>query len=110
MVDKSQLLKGTLEGCILKIIASKETYGYEIAGKLEESGLGEFKEGTLYPLLLRLEKKGLIRASFRPSALGPKRKYYHLTEQGQEYLEEFIKLWRCIQSSVNVILDGEELG
>ncbi len=108
MVDKSQLLKGTLEGCILQIIDSKETYGYEIAGKLEQSGLGEFKEGTLYPLLLRLEKKGLIKAAFRPSALGPKRKYYHLTEQGKEYLEEFVELWRCIESSVNSILKGEE--
>jgi len=108
MVDKSQLLKGTLEGCILKIIACKETYGYEIAGKLEESGLGEFKEGTLYPLLLRLEKKGLIKAAFRPSALGPKRKYYHLTEQGREYLEEFIELWQCIEDSVHAILEGEE--
>ncbi len=45
MVDKSQLFKGTLEGCILQIIDSKETYGYEIAGKLEQSGLGEFKGG-----------------------------------------------------------------
>ena len=56
-MDKSQLMKGILESCILKIISQSETYGYEIVDRLQENGFREVKEGTLYPLLLRLEKK-----------------------------------------------------
>lgn len=52
----SQMLKGTLEGCILKVISQKETYGYEISEKLGEYGFADILEGTIYPLLLRLEK------------------------------------------------------
>lgn len=56
MNDKSQLLRGTLEGCILKIINDKETYGYEIAENLKLYGFKDISEGTIYPLLIRLEK------------------------------------------------------
>ena len=62
MFDRAQLRKGTLEGCILKIIDREPTYGYAIATTLRESGFADLTEGTLYPLLLRLERKGLIRA------------------------------------------------
>ena len=62
MFDRAQLRKGTLEGCILKIIAREPAYGYAIATILRESGFADLTEGTLYPLLLRLERKGLIRA------------------------------------------------
>ena len=77
-MDKSQLLKGVLESCILKIIDKHETYGYEIVSTLSEYGFEDVKEGTLYPILLRLEKKNLIQGIFKESPLGPKRKYYHL--------------------------------
>lgn len=92
-MDKAQLLKGILEGCILKIIGSSETYGYEIVTKLQEYDFIDIKEGTLYPLLLRLEKKGLIQGIFKESPLGPKRKYYHLTADGQKYIETFYQNW-----------------
>lgn len=78
----SQMLKGTLEGCILGILSQKETYGYEISSQLAAYGFGTIPEGTIYPLLLRLEKNGLVSAAFRPSELGPKRKYYSLTPAG----------------------------
>ena len=84
----SQMLKGTLEGCILAIIKQKETYGYEISQKLNEYGFGKIAEGTIYPLLLRLEKNGLILATYRQSDQGPKRKYYSITEIGKDYLKE----------------------
>lgn len=58
--DKSQFFKGTLEGCILKIINDNEVYGYEIAKRLKDFGLYGVSEGTIYPLLLRLEKNGLV--------------------------------------------------
>lgn len=108
MYDKSQLMRGTLEGCILKILSKEVTYGYEIVMKLEQFGFGEMKEGTIYPLLVRLEKKGFIRSEFRPSPLGPSRKYYSITEEGAKYLNEFINHWLQISSAVNQILELEE--
>lgn len=60
MYDKSQLNKGILEGCILKIISLKSTYGYDILTHLTKVGFSNIKENTIYPLLVRLEKKGYI--------------------------------------------------
>ena len=85
----SQMLKGVLQGSVLAILSQRETYGYEIVQALEAYGFGTISEGTVYPLLLRLEKGGLIQARFRDSALGPRRKYYALTEQGREELAQF---------------------
>lgn len=65
------------------------TYGYEIVTTLEEFGFEDVKEGSIYPLLVRLEKKGMISSELRPSPLGPKRKYYSLTAEGEAYLQEF---------------------
>lgn len=68
MYDKSQMMRGTLEGCILKIISVETTYGYEIVMKLQDFGFEDMKEGTIYPLLVRLEKKKMISSEFRPSS------------------------------------------
>ena len=70
MFDQAQLRKGTLEGCILKIIDREPTYGYAIATTLRDSGFADLTEGTLYPLLLRLERKGLIGAEYRAGSGG----------------------------------------
>lgn len=102
-MDKSQMMKGILEGCILKIISGNETYGYEIVEKLQEYGFSNAREGTLYPLLLRLEKKDLITAVFKPSPLGPKRKYYHITDDGLQYLNEFTDAWEEVSLTVSEI-------
>lgn len=85
----SQMLKGILQGSILAIIGQKETYGYEISQALSRYGFGTISEGTIYPLLLRLEKGGLIVARFLESGSGPKRKYYTLTDGGREALLQF---------------------
>ena len=108
MYDKSQLMRGTLEGCILKFLSEETTYGYELVERLEQNGFQDIKEGTIYPLLVRLEKKGIIRSEFRPSPLGPSRKYYSLTPDGFEYLQEFTENWKQIEASVNQILRLEE--
>ena len=105
MGDKSQLFRGTLEGCILKIINDYEVYGYEIAEKLNAFGLDEISEGTIYPLLLRLEKNGLLSSQKRESSLGPKRKYYKLTNLGEEALREFFKTWQEIKNSIDRIFE-----
>lgn len=108
-MDKAQLMKGILEGCILKIIEQSETYGYEIVAQLQKNGFSDAKEGTLYPLLLRLEKKELITATFKPSALGPSRKYYSLTEEGGRYLNAFYKNWTETAESVENLFKEESL-
>lgn len=101
----SQMLKGTLEGCILAIISRQETYGYEISQQLEHFGFGKIAEGTIYPLLLRLEKNGLISAEYRSSELGPKRKYYKLTDAGKAEMDSFISSYREMEKAVDGLLD-----
>ncbi|MRG86810.1 PadR family transcriptional regulator [Salinibacillus xinjiangensis] len=103
---RSQLLKGILEGCILSIIARETVYGYELSMKLQQFGLKDVSEGSIYPILLRLQKEKLIRGEMRPSPAGPKRKYYYLTSKGQEALEEFLHEWKNIQGPVEEILQG----
>lgn len=97
----SQMLKGILEGCILKVISFKETYGYEISQQLQEYGFLSISEGTIYPLLLRLERNGLLAAQYRESSLGPKRKYFSITPAGQADLEAFLVNWKELESAVN---------
>ena len=100
----SQMLKGTLEGCILAVMERQETYGYEISQQLERFGFGKIAEGTIYPLLLRLEKNGLAEAVYRQSEVGPQRKYYRLTAAGERGLAEFIQNYRALRGAVDNLL------
>ena len=103
----SQMLKGTLEGCILKVISHKETYGYEISEKLQEYGFSNISEGTIYPLLLRLEKNGLVNSKYRESPVGPKRKYFSLSQSGREEMDCFYFSWIELDTAVNKLFhDG----
>ncbi len=109
MFDKSQLMRGTLEGCILKIISQKTTYGYEILEYLKSNGFDDIAEGTIYPILLRLEKQKSIKSQLLPSPLGPKRKYFSITQEGLLYLASFEACWKNVCVSVNnIILSGGE--
>ncbi|WP_226647237.1 PadR family transcriptional regulator [Mesobacillus subterraneus] len=105
MADTTQMLKGILDGCLLSIIKEGEIYGYELAAKLESYGFHSFSEGTIYPLLLRMQKEGLVSTTLRKSTAGPKRKYYSLTEKGEQELEQFILRWGQLSSSVNNVLN-----
>lgn len=102
----SQMRKGTLEGCILAVIRQQETYGYEISQTLERYGFGRVAEGTIYPLLLRLEKNGMVEAAYRQSEVGPRRKYYRLTGAGERELEAFIASYRALALAVDRLLNG----
>lgn len=106
-MDNAQLLKGVLEGCVLAIIAEGETYGYEIIGALEKAGFEEIGEGTLYPVLTRLDKNKLILCRRAKSPLGPVRKYYSITDEGTRALNEFKERYRKISSSAGMILFGD---
>lgn len=70
MSIRSQLLKGILDGCVLAVIEKEPVYGYILSKKLQQIGLQEISEGTLYPVLLRLQKNGWIHGEMRPSDLG----------------------------------------
>lgn len=102
----TQMLKGVLEGCILQIISEQETYGYEISQKLSKYGLGEVSEGTIYPLMLRLQKNNLVSSTLKASSSGPKRKYFTLTEKGHEELEQFKENWIDLFTAVNKLMGG----
>lgn len=106
MSIKSQLLKGILEGCMLAIIARKSVYGYELSMKLQKYGL-TVSEGSIYPVLLRMQKNGLIKGISKPSPNGPNRKYYNLTEKGIKALDTFKVHWAEIKQPVDQLLEEE---
>jgi PadR family transcriptional regulator PadR len=101
------MLKGLLEGCILEIISHGETYGYEITSKLNNNGFSELNEGSVYPVLMRLSKKEFVSTETKVSKLGPKRKYFKITELGQEFLLDFRRDWFDIEGAVNSFMKGE---
>jgi PadR family transcriptional regulator PadR len=86
-------LRGVLGLCVLRVLASGPTYGYAISTRLAESGLGQVKGGTLYPLLARLETAGLVTVEWRAGEGGPGRKYYQLTGAGHRELEQEAARW-----------------
>jgi PadR family transcriptional regulator PadR len=106
VANTTQILKGLLEGCILNIVSKNETYGYEICEKLIEFGFKDISEGSVYPILIRLEKKKLLYSIMKKSPLGPMRKYYYLTEDGMEELKEFISSWGEIKRNIDNVLEG----
>lgn len=103
-MDDSQLMKGIMEGCILGIILKGETYGYEIISVLNHYGFKDIQDGTLYPILNRLEKKGLVSCRIANSPLGPKRKYFSVTTSGQEYFAVFVDSLNTIMAKALLII------
>ncbi|MDG5473883.1 PadR family transcriptional regulator [Jeotgalibacillus sp. ET6] len=103
-LNKSQMLKGVLEGCILAVIEERPTYGYELYLRLTDQGLQAVSEGSIYPVLLRLQKEDLIEGTFVKSANGPNRKYYSLTDKGKQALKHFKQEWTVLSESVSQIV------
>ena len=106
MDNLTEMLKGVLEGCVLEVISREQTYGYEITRKLNELGFTDVVEGTVYTILVRLEKKNLVTIEKKPSELGPPRKFYELNEQGKEYLKLFWEKWNFISSKMNFLKEN----
>lgn len=106
-MNNSQLLKGTLEGCVLIVIADGEVYGYELVQKLNQLGFTNLIGGTVYPLLQKLEKNGDLKSQRKSSSEGPSRKYYSLTDQGKEKKKKFIVQWHSLEQIVNQIIAGK---
>ncbi len=106
----AQLRKGSLELCMLALLANEERYGYQIAQGLTGSEGLAVSEGTIYPLLSRLQREGLIESEWRESPAGPPRKYYRLTPTGRAVLEAQALAWEHFSRGVNGILEGMRNG
>lgn len=98
-------LRGALDLCLLSLLTDGEAYGYELAGRLSELGVGTVAGGSLYPALLRLEKAGHLVAEWRAGDGGPGRKYYRLSGEGREALHRDAASWRRFATSVDRLLD-----
>ncbi|SFT92912.1 DNA-binding transcriptional regulator, PadR family [Actinopolyspora lacussalsi subsp. righensis] len=102
----TEMLKGTLEGVVLAILAGRPAYGYEITAWLRDQGFSDIAEGTVYALLVRVEKRGLVDVTKVPSEKGPPRKVYSLNDQGREHLEEFWTAWRFLSERLEQLREG----
>lgn len=102
----TEMLKGTLEGIVLAILAARPAYGYEITARLREQGFVDIAEGTVYALLVRVEQKGLVDVERIRSEKGPPRKVYSLNSQGQDYLEEFWRTWNFLAERLEQLREG----
>lgn len=89
----TEMLKGTLEGIVLALLAIAPAYGYEITARLREQGFTDIAEGTVYALLVRIEQRGLVDVQRVPSEVGPPRKVYTLNAEGRDHLERFWRTW-----------------
>ena len=108
MSIRSQLLKGILDGCVLAVIEKETVYGYELSKKLQKVGLNDVSEGTIYPVLLRLQKNGYIVGEMRQSESGPNRKYYTITESGNTALQQIQQEWELVATPITTLLGGNQ--
>ena len=96
----TEMLKGTLEGIVLALLAEQPAYGYEITSRVRDHGFTDIAEGTIYALLVRIEQKHLVDVEKVPSEKGPPRKVYTLNAQGRQELEEFWTTWSFLKTHI----------
>ncbi len=106
MNNKTQMLKGILEGCVLQILEREACYSGMIVEKLRECGFRDISEGTLFPLLLRLENRELFEIERVKNPLGPSRKFYKLNAYGKEELKNFRAEWEEMKKITDAVLGG----
>jgi PadR family transcriptional regulator PadR len=106
-----ELKRGTLEMILLRLISERQMYGYELASTLEKRGgnLFRLKEGTLYPVLYRMEKAGYIEARWETLERGVPRKYYRLTKSGVKFLEARIAEWKEFSTAIERLIGKENI-
>jgi len=105
-----QIKKGVFEILVLKLLSQKEKYGYQLISELKDKSRGAFtlKEGTLYPILYRLEEDKLVTSKWSiPSKRTISKKYYYITDEGLNVLQELIDLWNMFDENVNQILQED---
>jgi len=105
---QSQLLRGVLDVCLLAVIADGPVYGYEMTRRLAERGLVTVGEGSIYPVLGRLEREELVETFKQPSNGGPPRKYYGLSARGRDSLARWSAEWHATRSAIDRVLGAGE--
>ncbi len=100
-----ELSRGVVEHCVLALIRDEESYAFDIVRILGARGLVT-SEGTIYPLLARLRRDGLVSTIWRESDAGPPRRYYRITDQGRQVLERFVADWKSFRDTVDALLPG----
>lgn len=108
MEQITEMLKGVLEGCVLEIISRGETYGYEITRRLNALGFADVVDGTVYTILVRLEKNGLVDINKQPSDMGPPRKFFTLNDAGRAELRKFWEKWEFVASKITELKETKE--
>lgn len=101
----AQMRRGTLQYCVLASLAEEERYGFDLVRALGEMDGMVTSEGTIYPLLSRLRRDGLVESTWQESPTGPPRRYYHLTEAGSAALENFRLEWRGFRNTVDRFIE-----
>jgi PadR family transcriptional regulator PadR len=101
---RSQLLRGVLDLCLLAVVEDEPAYGYEMTKRLRARGLSIVGEGSIYPLLGRLERDGLVKTHRAASDGGPPRKYYRTSRQGQRELAAGVAEWQATRDAVDAVL------
>ncbi len=104
----AQMRRGAIEYCVLALLRDQDRYGLELTRALSEADGLVTSEGTVYPLLTRLHREGLVEAAWEESPSGPPRRYYRITKDGHIALKAFIAQWRRFAATVNDLLDLEE--
>ena len=99
----TQLRKGVLELCILNVIGRARVYGYDIVKRLRDVDALVVREGTIYPILSRLKRDGLVKTSLEESPEGPARKYYELTKRGEQLLAEMNAYWEVLTHRIDTL-------
>jgi PadR family transcriptional regulator, regulatory protein PadR len=105
---RSQLLRGVLDLCLLAVMQEGPAYGYEMTKRLRARGLSIVSEGSIYPLLGRLERDGLVEAYRAASDGGPPRKYYRPSAEGSRALKEGLAEWRATRDAVDAVMGPTE--
>jgi PadR family transcriptional regulator, regulatory protein PadR len=101
----AQMRRGAIEHCVLALLRGEERYAPELVEHLARRDGIVTSEGTIYPLLSRLRRDGLVDTTWRESASGPPRRYYRLTPSGEQALERFTREWSSFAAAVDEILE-----
>lgn len=100
--------RGAVEFCVLALLAKRPQYGFELVQQLSQADGLLTSEGTIYPLLSRLRRDGLVETEWQESTSGPPRKYYALTPEGIEALAAYRRQWTMFRNAVDSILDDRQ--
>jgi len=102
----AQMRRGAIEYCVLALLRDEDLYGLELTRRLAEADGLVTSEGTVYPLLTRLHREGLVEATWEESPTGPPRRYYRITKDGRSALKTFLGQWERFRTTVDALLDG----